>query len=372
MTIADSRSVLLLGAGVSEPFGMPLGGQLVSRIARQIGKELRAAEIEDSYGQKAIATHRIQDWASYAAAWHDYPIHGTVVAADGTGRFTPAGMTAARTQLQDLLALLQNQTAETIDAFIAENPKVAPLTKMAVAAMMLKAMYTTTHDNKHNLILRQLDARELDVGHRGGEPNRRERNWIHLLINIVRHAIDENQVSPTNKVKIISFNYDTILEHVLERQFSNRETRLAHYSEYFEIHHVHGKFGEIAGDLNQPWKTALSWSKQICVVKESKPTEEVSTARARAEHLIANAENIYTVGFSFAGPNCRLIKLTDGRSLGGRILTFCNYDGNRGITEAAKRYVVSHQRHREVAGSDERPMGVSDFIKSGYLGEPPG
>jgi hypothetical protein len=347
---------------------MPLGGDLIDDIASRIEAEASACSFTDEFGRKGHNWRRAAEWTS-GKQWLEHPIYGTVVGStrDVHGAIYQDKAVDAHTQLQRLRDLLRNQTAETIDAFIAENPRISALAKLALAATMLSASYTAPRDQQA-LRLKTVSARMLTPPEKVKD-SAPERNWIHLLINIVRHGIDEGQVTAANKVKIVTFNYDMILEHILDQQFSNREEPLSHYSNYFEILHVHGCLGGLEPQCTDPVRTAIEWSKGVNVVKEKNPSAEVATARARAKEIIGAAAKVYAIGFSFAGPNCRLLGLEQEPER-TRTLTYCNYDGNRGIQASASRYFLGRSVE-ERAGEWSRPLSATNFIRAGFLGEPP-
>lgn len=367
MPITDEGSVLILGAGVSAPFGIPLGGDLITKIADQITRESRSAYENDHFDRPHISARKTIDWAAHADVWHSFPIYGSLIRSkvDQDFRLTSEKAREADTELQKLLGLLTDQTAETIDAFIAENPGVAPITKLAVSAYILRCLYRPTGSGLHQLSLAPLASRTFEVD------GRTERNWIHLLINIIRHGIDNHHVTKENKISIITFNYDTILEHVLSKQFHNRETPLEPYAEYVEILHVHGQFQPLEATCSDPSRLCQTWASGINVVNEHEPCEQVLAARTRARELIKEASKIYSIGFSFAGPNCRMLHLHKSLLNQARQLIYCNFDGNIGVKESAERYVKARSIV-ERAGTWDRRLGVTDFIKAGFLGEPPG
>lgn len=369
MPITDPGSVLLLGAGVSSPFGVPLGGDLISNLADQIDNECRRAFEKDNFDRRFVSAQKTIEWAAHADLWHTHPIFGTFVRSrvDRRFQFTQEQAHDVHRQISSLQALLKDQTAETIDAFIAENPQNADAAKLAIAAYILRCLYRPKGGRSHQLMLAPLAARSFERA----DVARAERNWIHLLINIIRHAIDNHQVSPDKKINIVSFNYDTILEHVLERQFQNRETPLRHYTDYVDIIHVHGQFKPLTDECNDPGLVAQEWAAGINVVNEHEVCDELQQKRERARTLIKEASKIYSIGFSFAGPNCRMLHLHKGSANHARQLIYCNYDGNVGVKESAARYVKARSIV-ERPGSYERPLSVTDFIRAGFLGEPPG
>lgn len=383
MSITDEGSVLILGAGASEPFGLPLGARLIDLIADQIRAERRDLTRQNDFDGRTIEYNRIWGWANSASSWYEHPLHPSVYFANWrapSDRHSPDAAALAVRELESLLQLLQGQTAETIDAFIAENPTAAKNTKIAVASILLKSCYKPDANDRNVLRCKPFDGRELQVAHRnaGSPPEDRkwkstERNWAHLLINLVRHAITEDaKNSPPkfkHKIRVITFNYDPVLEYILQEQFSNREMPLPHYSEYLDIVHVHGKFDDLKKEVRDPGQVALDWAQKISVVNDEDTTSEVSSAREIAKRWIRESRTVYCVGFAFSGPNCRLLGLPFDTAV-DRKLVYCNWDGNVGIDASVERYCYQFARSK-YSGDWQRPKGVIDFIQAGYLGEPP-
>lgn len=307
---------------------------------------------------------------------------------DGTNEFDVDNLNNELEKIRNLEKRLDNQASETIDDFIVENPSYARLTKIGIAASFMKSCYDFGSDGH---TLKPLSGRfhppKLNLS-KPGNFDTAERNWVHLLIDIVRQGIRLKTVSEERKVTIITFNYDKILEHVLEEQFSNTEEGYGHYSEFIDIIHVHGECGELKVAIgNNPAKVCLDWASGIFVVNESNVPEKVKVNRDRAKAAIAYAQELYFCGFAFAQTNCELLGLDSPDSLapqlGERRIWFCNYNGNIGISRNAMKYDNSigsdlaydaeraKRTVREEPGTPERPLGVSDWLYSGSLGELP-
>lgn len=325
MSISAPNSVLILGAGVSAPFKLPLGDALPDLIAEQIGKESTRAQA----GRRTqIDPGVVVEWTGRSKDWYANPIYGTLLRekmGDSKG-LTLEQARSAHEELHQLRTLLSNQTAETIDAFIAENPTSAATAKLALGAIMLRHCYLLNGETGA-LRAKPFASRTTNSFCEPGEDA--ERNWTHLLINIVRHAIDNQELDNGRKIQVVTFNYDTILEHVLHRQFANREVALGDYKRYIDIHHAHGSFGSIDDECVDPARTAARWAKGIYVVKENGVSTEMVETRARIQKAISQAAHIYSIGFAFAGPNCRLLGLNLRPKNDARCLTYCNYDANR-------------------------------------------
>lgn len=369
MSVTNRNSVLILGAGVSHPFGIPLGGELIDSIAAELKRE---NDLLFSSGDPYSARMKVTEAVRYNASFKRHMIHAAVASQYLDGQsFDTDGFNRDLQRLRQLRELLTNQTSETIDDFIVENPSFSELAKIGIAATVFAKCYDIDD--------RAVKPKSFEGRLTGPQ---RTRNWIHLLINIIRHGIRNGEVTEANKIQIITFNYDTLLEYVLEHQFQNTENKVGHFSKYVDISHVHGAFDLLEAGGSTPARTVLSWAKKIHVVNQSDMSDEVNIARLKAQEHIRRAANIYAVGFSFAGPNCRRIgldKLGDSRlpeAPVSRVIHFCNYDGNAGLKAAVEKFerrgLTTEVRINEAAGTVDRPLGVVDWIKSGNLGELPG
>jgi hypothetical protein len=263
---------------------------------------------------------------------------------------------------------LNNQTSDTIDDFISLNPGYAAIAKQCIAAVFAESMFDADkHGNR--VFPKDFGARLC--------PDGKTRNWIHLLINIARHHY---RAAPSKaKIKIITFNYDGILERVLAKQFANVEEKFGAFSDYFEIVHPHGCCGDVLDQYDNIWAALTEWANNIWVVNEppAKLPESVVKARDRARQLIAGAEHIYAAGFSFSRPNCKLLGLYDRDRVN---ITYHNFNNDIGVDLAVDSIVDrwglrSSERGRYIrkgAGSEGRPLPIAEWIRAGHLGEMPG
>ncbi len=374
MPITDSDTVIVLGAGVSAPFGLSLGASMIDQIHSDLDGELRSLGSDPIPQLSAVIGPGRYFW--------DRPILCTIahrVVQNHPGLRQSEHLAAMLVNLGHLRDLLDDQASETIDDFIVENPAYAAETKICIASSFLKKCYSLTSDNR--IVLNQLSGRYYPPSPLPDTRTTQYRNWIHLLINIVRQGIRNGTVSAENKIKIVTFNYDKILEHVLEKQFGNTEKGYGRYQEYVDISHVHGECGDLVEELTDPAKACLEWSAGISVVNEPSETIPAGLIERRAEikKLVSETSSIYFDGFSFSGPNCRLLGLNQPNTPGSvRSFFYCNYDGNVGLTNAVQNYrLVRHsQRDYDVTanifpdeGTSAKPLDMVDWLRSGRLGE---
>ena len=391
---------MIVGAGASVDFGMPLGGELIEFLSHKILNkdwwDKTTFYGEDTCRVPPEATNYLNDLpagkkndAFAALAWkHD---------ADSFKK------DSSRTI--ELGHLLKNQTSETIDDFISLNSGYASLAKLFVASDFANRLYDWSLEERI-FKLKSLSQRHLlrtpiewdeqaqnftEKKDENGKPIvLRERNWIHLLINIIRHGINKNG-PPKEKIRIISFNYDGILEKVLSDQFMNTESLLDEqknhgrtYRDYIEIIHPHGFCGELeeTPPNNNPWKLAESWAQQISVVNErhTAVTPKVSLARAAAKLWIKEAPQIYAAGFAFSKPNCDdILGLSENYNC---VLSYLNFNDDIGLDLGVKNnvhHIVWEDKDHPVqpkivraAGTKDRPLSIANWIRAGHLGELPG
>lgn len=375
MSIIDSKSVLILGAGTSAPFGLSLGGDLIEVLATNLENETE----KDNFlrWQHLIDTQPL-------TAFSFSPIRTTLTGSENDTREFDQ-------KAKELTSRLRASTHETIDDFLVDNSDFSTLIKTAISSALFSQIYNPRKENRYVRFSRLGDigiVEDYQIKNFLGRHLTREdyhnratgpRNWVHLLINMVRYAVRNGFFE--HKIKIITFNYDTILEHILEHLFQQTQFQYDHYTNYFDIVHPHGSFGSLELDVKNPIVTVSAWAKAICVVQEhfeSLPND-IKTARESAKNWVSQSTRVYATGFAFAGANCRLLGLYE--SGGPNELYYNNYDGNMGLKQAVNRFSApirhpSARVHRyEVVecpdASKEHPVSVEDWFAAGYAGEPP-
>ncbi len=369
MSVVDKGSVLIVGAGASKAFRLPLGTTVIGDLRKQLLHERSFLRLEsaDPFELGNIYRSIATDLSRFKLA----PIYSSIVSPYlERGEFRQDDVPKLNQDLDrigELFRLLTGQTSESIDDFIVENPALAPMTKLCVSALMFDLLYEIEENQ-----CRRVDVSARTIG--GGD----ERNWVHLLINIIRNGLRSGALSKSRKVAIVTFNYDTIIEAVLEDQFSNSEFHAnADWNDHVEVIHVHGKFGALERHVRDPQRTIADWASGIHVVHEdeSQIPDWVKDERKRAAEIVSVARKVFVVGFAFAPTNCRLVGLD---SVGRRKddayrpeITYCNYDGSRGVQLNAEKLKRRNVILVETPGSSDRPISVSDWLRSGHAGDLP-
>ena len=374
MSITNDDSVLLVGAGASASFNIPLGGEMLSEIAKQL-------TIESQYlGAKAAGP--IRDLGSVGQSFHDatkfekIPIHASILLRPGVLRdrsFIPYVIDQELSKLAEFGVRLEGQTSESIDDFIVQNPSFSEFAKISTAAVIFQRLYEFRVTDR-SWVLRPLDNRDTKGMFEDQDDHRSDRNWIHHLINIVRNQVqNRNALSEISKVKLITFNYDTIIERVLRAQFNNTEYEYGDFADFFELLHVHGAIGDLDSSLTGSQHALIrSWASGIHVVRETDVPSDVLDARERARQLLGAAAHVYSVGFSFARANLNLLGLSAARRK-PLLISYCNYNRSVGLRMNAEvlRTIGGKIELNENSNDDDRPLSAADWFGTGYAGELP-
>lgn len=358
----SGKSVLILGAGASVPFGIASGLGMMDQVCEAIASELqlwdaiareqKGSQLKPFLLSRAISTLPEADFFRYA-------------------------QTNVKL-LEQLKSLFENQTSDTIDDLIRMNITQGPLLKQAIAFCIFSRIFKLRTDDRrdHTFELVNLETRTV-----GKDNAIKRRNWIHHFINLSRRRALSARAAeiPT----IISFNYDGILEHVLDKQWSNTgNASLGNWTEYINIIHPHGvlKIEAEKYDTLQAAAAIKKWANQIRIVDETQPAQHMEVLDCRK--ILHEASDIYGAGFAFAEANCELIGLYEGMfgssgSTISRRLHFVNYDDSYGLRERAKRYCVLDLGGKESTHLIERRpdkggvLEIDEAIASGLLGEMP-
>ncbi len=240
-------TVLVLGAGASNPYGFPLGIGLRDSVCGMMGPEIIGAPgplIDDEPREPGVL--------------------------DELGELT------------DFVSALRNSGYTSVDWFLEDNPQFIEVGKRSIASALIP------FEDPGKLF----------------PPNASNEHWYELLINVLdspRGAFAENPLS------IVTFNYDRSLEFYLLRVLETRRSSLEQAIEELrtlDVIHVHGALGDLAPMVTggREYSPELepeiirAAADQIVVVGEVPDDAE---AFAVAADVLAKAERIVFLGFGF-------------------------------------------------------------------------
>jgi len=274
----EKRTVFVLGAGASKPYGYPTGIELRRRVIKNYKRLI------------SMMHSRGDDWTAYL----------------------PDPKTVAQ-----FVEKFNKSDTNSIDLFLSRHSSDDAMVKrgkMAICSVILHcerksqfndALYDTRHEDWYNyLFMRMTDSMRTDSD----------------------LAFSNNQVS------FITFNYDRSLEFYLHQALTNSfgaEHRefLEDELKKIEIVHIHGCIAKL------PWQEAINTRILKYPVSELRAIDLIETAKQikvvgeidedesiiKTHELLKKAEQIFFLGFGFASENFEILDIPNSLSTDGRV-----------------------------------------------------
>lgn len=249
-------TVLVLGAGASMPYGMPSGADLKNEIWRLL---LSDSERQYSDGERFHLCGVMQN-----------------------AGFNPQEMKLFAKKLRD-------SPRATIDAFLACQPQFAKIGKASIALGLL-LFYNRNKPKSANSKL--------------------ERAWYHLLYEKLGHSLSQWHA---NKLSIVTFNYDCLLERYLREWMTNDFDATKEQCDSALTHlgmlHIYGKISTDIDTLNISPEDLVEITSGLRVINESENehNHEIGVAYDR----IMDAERICFLGFGYDPINVKLLRISN-------------------------------------------------------------
>ena len=330
----EKPTTLILGAGVSVPYGLPTGPKLKNSIlsgARAILND-RAPTL---FGRVLDGRTTISD--PYCGFWSHLKRSQTAAYVEPDVNL-----------LRDFAKALEDTDQYTIDRFLRDNPRYAPLGRCFIVLELIRRMLEE-HD---------------DLGVRVKDFSRpAEGRWISGLINEMHELEPDNQIEQ-NRLHIVTFNYDPIVELVLNNKLCKPERfSLSSAKSSYAVTHVHGSFPAPQANTRDIGSLIQSSAASISLIGNDFKSAEASERIDVARQAISNAQQIFVAGFAFDDFNVQLLQLpelVDPRRI------FClNYDGNLGVSQRISKLGIP--ANNVLMGSTSHRIDFHDAIAQGFL-----
>lgn len=261
------NSVLILGAGASQPFGYPVGSTLYKNI------------FNTDYNNEFIS--------AYITARNDHISIG-----------------ALKNFIAKFKDQLKGADGTSIDYFLEQRKEIPDFMSIGKAFI---AYHLIKCENENNIV--GLDE-----------------NWYSYLLNTCMNTSFENYKN--NRISFLTFNYDRSLEFYLHKTLTNKflkpENEVIELINSFPIIHLYGNIGLL------PWqskggfqyttsKDNLRERLKYAIDNIKILYEERKTTFSDAQALIVKADIIYFLGYGYLKENLeRLnIKIMKGKSVVG-------------------------------------------------------
>jgi hypothetical protein len=260
----DKRTVFVLGAGASCPYGYPSGAQLRKQICLERHEYL--VYLEHSYPKHVDRNERWESFQAFADKFF-------------------------------------KSSTESIDLFMARNPHLAQDGKYIIAFEMFDAE-------------RKSHFREQAV---------EGQDWYsYLFRRLTKGVVSEGELSelPWEMVVFITFNYDRSLEYFFYESLRNSFLNFPEYELFallkrIMVTHVYGQIAQLK--WQNPFADYVDYASQmresllqkaassIKTIYEEKESPELK----EAHRLLESAERIFFLGFGYAPENMEVLKLPE-------------------------------------------------------------
>ncbi len=265
IAMIESKTVFILGAGASCPYGYPSGIELRSNIISSF-------------------------WSQYEHYINKQP------------KLQPS-LDDILNKAREFMDIFEKSTTESIDLFLARNHEFEILGKTAIIIMII--------------------AKEKDCAFRERmATDKRKQDWYsYIFRRLTDELVEKSDYCRfcENNVSFITFNYDRSLEHFLYESLVNSfykipTKKIKEQLIKLKIIHV---FGQVAGLEWQDLPDKIEYRKNVNqidiqgLVKNIRTIyeEEENPELEEARELIREAQHIFFLGFGYAKENLDLLKL---------------------------------------------------------------
>jgi hypothetical protein len=276
----QKRTVLILGAGASAEYGLPLGNTLFRMIHQFCANISERSTFSEIIEQMQISQKHALEFA----------------------------------------ASLKGSSSESIDDFLARRPIFREIGKAAIAMALLA--------HEQNGSLTQMEGRS--------------RLWYPYLFSHLT-GNDPTHLFSMNRLTIVTFNYDRSIEQAyrmtFEHNYGCNSDMIDHYMLSVPIIHLHGMLGTLQ---ENPYGCAVTVDSLRRAMNGISIVDEVDDSRhrgpfARAIEHIRAADKIIILGFGFHPQNLERLNL---RNTNANIFATC-YGRADAENTAAEQFMKS-------------------------------
>ncbi len=339
-----TKTAIIIGAGASADFNLPLGDELYQKAAKTLEDFERRWKLitEKHFGIKTPEMRRYLSNNSTYMALFD------LCTDNDSGR-------AHLHTIQNLRQIMALAPAVSLDTLALENPEYRSHCKLLTASILANAISgqlkldTTTND--WAILNNRIPQKNSNLG---AQTSGLRHNWIHLFASMMRNSISKN--SGTH-FSFISFNYDCIVEKVLEKVWNISSRNIGNLADLANFYYPHGK---------------LSWSEKHdkSVTFDISSYENSILFAHNKEHkdgfpaaidALNDAERVISLGFHFAPEN--VLSLNLKKAAEEKPVIYQNFANNEELDRRV--HELPFNDHKSFSGT------IADGLLQGRLGELP-
>jgi len=251
----DTQTVLILGAGASNPYGFPIGAELRDYIFRSFPSKFVEHVVIETGPQQRAALRKVQKFAS---SFH-------------------------------------KSSTPSIDLFLARNKDLSVFGKKAIAVSLME----------HEKISR----------YRENIKDHSTQDWYSYLYK----RMTEKLITPENynhfgdnKISFLTFNYDRLLKYIIEDSLLNSfisvdPQKKREQFEKIKIHHIYGCIDKLPFYGGRRLGAENNLSDINRCSQNIKIVHETLEMKNEVQEIIKNAERIFFLGFGYAEENLQAL-----------------------------------------------------------------
>lgn len=334
------NTAIILGAGASADFGLPLGSELYDSALHRL-KNFRsqwyARADRDNFWNANRAINFINS-DEFASLFSDHVIN---TFEDGQRGYDITG-------LFELVEIMETAPAYSLDTLALEYPESSDYLRILVANELInpiRSQISLDDDGKEVWAWRR---RIIDDPYK---PGKSIQNWIHLFCSMARNSVTKN---PDQSFDIVSFNYDRVFEKVAGSIWEHPSRQVGAFDQLFTFHYPHGKIHWETG----AGRSVISATESELIFAHNKPSYFRGDSVQDAIH---QADILIFLGFHFSPENIETLALRNVRS--NAQVIFQNFNDNKGLDRRVSEL--------EFANCAKFTGSIASAILEGELGELP-
>lgn len=320
ITSVPQHRVIIVGAGASFPYSLPLASTL----------------LYDAIDRISSVTKKYKEITTGRRLYSPVNAKISISNADPVGGAVLNAISDPLTPLDVCETFHEHLVHQNLDDFVRDHPSLTGVVAALISASLFAAMYKRKEfywELRDDLKLAGTSIRN---------------DWMRQFVGVARPL-----ASKDNKLTIISFNYDYLLERSMRKYWHGAETEYPQLDDSVCFIYPHGRFSQLPERVNDPM---LFIDEQAKNLRVGASRDEV--ARANAKEAVKQATGIYAVGFSFSDNNVELLGFDKLRSSVAYIQNF----ENRDIRLRRKLHEWGHSNMRQDTG-DMNTLVTNGFFE---------
>ena len=333
----SSPTVIIIGAGSSVDFGLPLGKALWERIV----SDCNTLPKHHSEFVANQLTAKPDEYFTYASLTNPKAFALFSLMRDARGNVDH--------QMAKALAekLARANVHDNVDDFIRDHPTLKRPMQALIAGNLFDYLYQHNQSKSGWKLRRRFFDLKYNEPH-GSVKN--VENWIRHFVGLCRNQLQNiTRGEGVFPITVISFNYDRLIETVLREFWAQSETPYPNIDDCFDFLYPYGAFSELRREMTDAGPWLAEQSEKINITGNGP-----SGSKTIARKSLDDARQIYMLGFSCLSTNLKWLGLD--AKLGKKIFAQ-NY---RGVDQRLARELAKINAQSDTGS-------VIELVRNGFF-----